>query len=89
MDEILTTAEAAAYLKTSPDTLRKLARRGWLPALRLAHTWRFRRKDIEELFEERAVDRALVETAERRLATTREEDYVPLEEVMAKSERLP
>ena len=89
MDDVLTAPEAAAYLKTSPDTVRRLAREGWLPAIKLRHTWRFRRKDIEELFEERVVDRGLAEAAERRFAATPEEAYVPLEEVARKSAALP
>jgi len=89
MVEVLTTEEAAQYLRTSPDTVRRLARKGWLPGTRIGHTWRFRRRDIEELLEERMVDRELAKTAERRLAATRREDLVPLEEVLAKSEALP
>jgi excisionase family DNA binding protein len=88
MDEVLTGPEAANYLKTSPDTVRRLAREGRLPAIKLGHTWRFRRTDIEELFEERLVDRGLIEAAERHLATTPEEAYVPIEDVARKSAAL-
>jgi len=89
MGEIMTTREMAEYLRSSPGTVKRLARAGRLPGLKLGHTWRFRKSDIDELFTERVVDQALAEEAERRLAAAREEDFVPWERVKAESEALP
>ena len=75
----MTTKEAAAYLKTTPDTIRRLLRQRRLPAIKLGGTWRLRKSDLDELFTEALVDKALVEEAERRLATS--EGTVSLAEV--------
>lgn len=40
MDELLTVAEYARRGKLDPDTVRRLARDGDLPAVRLGHQWR-------------------------------------------------
>ena len=83
MSEVLTTKEAAEYLGTSPDTVRRLARQGRLPGIRLGHTWRFRKADLEDMFSEAVVGRALVEEAERVLLDPSTE-WVPWEQVKAK-----
>lgn len=80
MSEILTSREAAAYLKTSPDTVKRLARAGRLPGVKLGHTWRFRRADLEDLFVEAVVDRVLGEEAEAVLSDPNTE-WIPLEQV--------
>lgn len=82
MSEILTTKEAAEYLKMSPDTVKRLARQGRLPGIKLGHTWRFRKADLEEMFSEAIVDRALVDEAERILSDPSTE-WVPWEQVKA------
>jgi excisionase family DNA binding protein len=79
MSDVMTTKEAAAYLKTTPDTIRRLLRQRRLPAIKLGGTWRLRKSDLDELFTEALVDKALVEEAERRLAG--DEETVPLAEV--------
>ncbi|RZS60464.1 excisionase family DNA binding protein [Xylanimonas ulmi] len=53
MSEIMTVAEVAEYLKTSPDTVRSLAARGELRGFRLAArgAWRFDREDVDAFVE--------------------------------------
>jgi excisionase family DNA binding protein len=46
-DEILTTREAAAYLKLHPDTLRDRAEAGLIPGIRVDRRWRFRRSALD------------------------------------------
>lgn len=83
MAEVLTTKEVAEYLRMSPDTVKRLARQGRLPGVKLGHTWRFRKADLEEMFSEAVVDRALVDEAERVLSDPSTE-WVPWEQVKAK-----
>ena len=45
-DEILTTDEAATFLKVSTKTLLKLALGGHLPASKVGRSWRFVRGDL-------------------------------------------
>ncbi len=45
-DEVLTTREAAGLLRVHVETIRRLARRGELPAFRVGKDWRFRRKAL-------------------------------------------
>lgn len=83
MAEVLTTKEVAEYLRMSADTVKRLARQGRLPGVKLGHTWRFRKADLEEMFSEAVVDRALVDEAERVLSDPSTE-WVPWEQVKAK-----
>lgn len=89
MGEILTTEEVAKYLKTSPDTIKRLARAGRIPGVKIGRAWRFRRADVEAPFDEAAADRALVEELERRMDSTSEDEFTPWEQVRAESEKLP
>ncbi len=68
MSDVLTTREAAAYLKTTPDTIRRLLRQHRLPAMKLGGSWRLRKSDLDEMFTETLVDEALIQEAERRRA---------------------
>ncbi|MCX5890287.1 MAG: helix-turn-helix domain-containing protein [Deltaproteobacteria bacterium] len=45
-DEVLTTEEAAEFLKLTPFTVRDYARRGILPARKVGKGWRFFRPDL-------------------------------------------
>ncbi len=45
---VMTVAEAAKYLRTHPSTLRRFARQGIVPAVKLGGTWRFRREDLDQ-----------------------------------------
>jgi excisionase family DNA binding protein len=50
-DGLLTLAEAAAYLRVCPRTVRRYVRFGLLPGRLIGRQWRFRRKALEELYE--------------------------------------
>ena len=89
MSEILTTQEAAQYLKTSPDTIKRLARTGRIPGVKIGRSWRFRRGDIDAPFDEALADQALVAELDRRMESTAEDEFIPWEQVKAESEKLP
>ncbi|OGN92428.1 MAG: hypothetical protein A2Z71_09600 [Chloroflexi bacterium RBG_13_50_21] len=44
-----TVEEVASYLKLQPETVRSMARRGELPAIKLGKVWRFRKVAIHEM----------------------------------------
>jgi excisionase family DNA binding protein len=48
LDDILTPAEAAAYLRVSEDSLLKLANDGMIPAQRIGREWRFLRRALSD-----------------------------------------
>ncbi|MBM3500173.1 MAG: helix-turn-helix domain-containing protein [Armatimonadetes bacterium] len=79
LSDILTTKEAAAYLRTTPDTIRRLLRQRRMPAMKLGGAWRLRKGDLDEMFTETLVDETLVQEAERRRAAS--EGTVSLAEV--------
>jgi excisionase family DNA binding protein len=81
--EVLTTEEAAHYLRTNVGTIKRLAREGRLPGLKIGRGWRFRRADIDEVFVEHVVDRELLRLAEEREAAP--DDYdIPFAQVKAR-----
>lgn len=45
--DVMTTDQAAAFLRTSRTTVLRKARRGLLPGSRLGRAWCFRRKDLD------------------------------------------
>jgi len=47
MQEILTLREAAAFLRCHPDTVKRRARAGELPASKIGRAWRFRRAELD------------------------------------------
>jgi excisionase family DNA binding protein len=47
MQDVLTVDEAAAFLRCSPDTVKRQAREGRLPAAKIGRAWRFRRTDLD------------------------------------------
>ncbi len=49
---LLTVDEVAKYLRLKPETIRSMARRGDLPAIKLGRVWRFRRSSISQLLED-------------------------------------
>ena len=49
---LLTVDEVAKYLRLKPETIRSIARRGDLPAIKLGRVWRFRRSSISQLLED-------------------------------------
>lgn len=51
-EEILTIQEVSVLLKSHPDTIYKLARKGEIPSLRVGKNWRFRKKSLEAWLEQ-------------------------------------
>lgn len=49
---LLKVEEVARILRLKPDTIRAMARRGDLPAIKLGRVWRFRRSSITQLLED-------------------------------------
>ena len=47
MQEVLTLREAAAYLRLCPDTVKRRAQAGELPAAKVGRAWRFRRAELD------------------------------------------
>ncbi len=48
-DTLWTVEDLAEYLKLQPETIRSMARRGELPAIKLGKVWRFQRTAINEM----------------------------------------
>jgi len=80
MADVLTAPEAAEYLRTSVDAVKRLARRGRIPGAKIGRGWRFRKADLDDLFVENMLDRILGEEAKAVLADPQTE-WVPLEQV--------
>ena len=53
LPEVVTTGEAAAYLRLSKPTVAKYATEGIIPGRKFGEQWRFRRDDLKKLMEER------------------------------------
>ena len=47
MHDVLTLNEAASFLRCSPDTVKRRAREGRLPASKIGREWRLRRQDLD------------------------------------------
>lgn len=45
-DPLWTVEDVANYLKLQPETIRSMARRGELPALKIGKVWRFQKNSI-------------------------------------------
>ena len=50
--EIMTLEETAKYLKIGKSTLYKMARKGKIPAVKIANQWRFRKDEIDKWWQE-------------------------------------
>jgi excisionase family DNA binding protein len=48
-DPLWTVEDVADYLKLQPETIRAMARRGELPALKIGKVWRFQKQAIHEM----------------------------------------
>lgn len=46
IDPLWTVEDVAAYLKLQPETIRSMARRGELPALKIGKVWRFHKNAL-------------------------------------------
>ena len=53
-DTLWTVEDLAEYLKLQPETIRSMARRGELPAIKLGKVWRFQRTAINEMLVNRS-----------------------------------
>ena len=51
MDNLMTLAEVAAYLRLSKDTVYRMASSGKLPASKVGSQWRFRKGDVDQWLE--------------------------------------
>jgi PTS system nitrogen regulatory IIA component len=49
---LLTVDEVASILRLKPETIRSMARRGDLPAIKLGRVWRFRSSSITQMLED-------------------------------------
>jgi len=49
IDPLWTVEDVATYLKMQPETIRSMARRGELPALKIGKVWRFQKHAIHEM----------------------------------------
>jgi excisionase family DNA binding protein len=47
---VLTVKEAAEFLRVTPETVRRLCRRGKIPFARIGSDYRFLKSDLEALF---------------------------------------
>ena len=47
MASVMTTREAAEYLRTSEDSIKRFARAGQIPAAKLGRAWRFVKDDLD------------------------------------------
>jgi excisionase family DNA binding protein len=47
----MTVREVASYLNVDEKTIYRLAKRGDLPGFKVAGTWRFKKRDIDEWIE--------------------------------------
>jgi excisionase family DNA binding protein len=81
--DVLTAKEAAEFLRTRPETLKRLARQGKVPGVKLGHEWRFWRDDLIDFLSgdyEAAVDQGLAAMVKERM-TEGEDEWIPLEQV--------
>ena len=87
--EIMTSDEAARYLRIGTVTLKKKAREGSIPAAKIGRAWRFQKRDLDSWLDaggdlpEELVDWALVELAKERMAEAEKtgEKAIPWEQV--------
>ncbi len=47
LPDVMTPAEAAAYLRVNPQTVYRLLNAGTLPGAKVGRTWRVRRADLD------------------------------------------
>jgi excisionase family DNA binding protein len=48
-DPLWTVEDVAAYLQLQPETIRSMARRGELPAIKIGKVWRFQKYALSEM----------------------------------------
>ncbi len=64
-DEILNLEEASRYLRIKRRTLYALAARGEVPAAKIGGQWRFRRSQLDGLFDESRASAQLIAEEKR------------------------
>jgi len=55
MERLMTIKELAEYLQLEEHTIYKMARKGEIPAYKVAGQWRFKKEMIEEWLEQKLV----------------------------------
>ena len=56
MDEIMTVAEVATYLKVSQNTVRRWCLKGKLPGFKIEREWRIYKKELERVIQHSSCD---------------------------------
>ncbi len=56
-NDVLNTKDAAIYLGAHIETIRRLARRGEIPAYKIGKDWRYRKKALTEWIESQSLSR--------------------------------
>lgn len=59
-EPIMTVDEVSAYLNLHPLTLRRLARDGEIPAMKIGRQWRFKRDLLNRWLEEQSLENVVV-----------------------------
>jgi len=56
MSDVMTVEQAAEYLQCNPETLRRAAQKGQIPAARIGRRWRFRKSALDRWLGESPTD---------------------------------
>jgi excisionase family DNA binding protein len=89
VQDMMTTQEAADYLRLGPDTLKRKARAGEVPAAKTGRKWLFRKAELDAwlarggVLPERLVNQWLIESSEEILRNTRDDEWLSTEQVKA------
>lgn len=87
--DIMTSQEAADYLRLGVDTLKRKARAGELPAAKTGRKWLFRKADLDAwlarggVLAERRINEWLIETSEEIVRATPQQEYLTSDEARA------
>ncbi|MBC7189434.1 helix-turn-helix domain-containing protein [Candidatus Aerophobetes bacterium] len=65
MEKLMTIKEVAEYLQLEEHTVYKMARKGEIPAFKIAGQWRFKREMIEEWLKQKLVSNSKKERQEK------------------------
>jgi excisionase family DNA binding protein len=57
-NEILNIKEVSAYLRVPVSTIYKLVQDGKVPAVKVGKHWRFMKRDLDDLFEQKKLEQA-------------------------------
>jgi len=86
--ELMTTHEAARYLRLSEEGLKRKARAGMIPAAKIGRAWRFVRSELDAwlrsdgTWREQMEDRGIAVVMAERMADPANYKFRPLEEVL-------